>query len=1014
MDPSRRAPIAPSPHRFRRALAYIAIAALPIVSRIAPSRPPSPVRAAAPEVAAGAAPGTPDIGQAANGHGGSMVGALDARHMPSDDDVRVEGAGPGPLDGPLTDVRPAGAARLAAGGGLVGVWDGFPYTGWLPASPQIAAGPDHLVATVNSRLRIFDKDGALAKSASLRSWFDPVLAPLGIGGFFVTEPWVLYDADAQRFVVTAVAGRADGTSLILLAVSDSGQPIGRWCLFGSDARLNGTTATQTFATTPRTGVNADAVVVTANMFNSADGAFAYAKARFFAKSVVYDRACTAPARWSDVWDLHDEDGGRVSDLRPVLGEGDDHEAFLMNARFDKGASLTRWRVRTDPADPVLGDPPRPLGRATLPTRAYSIAPDAEQPGTSTLVSTGSASLHAVVQRGRSLWTAHTVACDWPGDGTLRACARWYEIGLDEDRVQQSGTFGQPETYVFDPEIMPDAAGNAVVAFNRAGRRVPIEGDFACRRSFAPPGATDAQLVPIVDGQGCYVRLGGSDYNRWGLHNGISLDPVTGRTWIHTAYAYGASADCAANAWRTALADVSCAAIAGPAPTRPGDPAPTAVPTTQPVGRGAGAPTPRPTLAPACRTAVDVLLVLDSSGSIGAADYEVVRAFSRAFVASLGVGPDGAHVGVVQFSDPGSNRLEIALTGDLAALNRTIANMRLIGDSTDMDGGLQIGLDELRANGRQGVPAVMVLVSDGQPNQGDPRPVADAAKAAGIRLLTIGVGTGIDADLMRALASPPADATFFFAEEFDALMELLEQLVVNLCPSPAPPPPPSTSTPDARLRHRVFLPLALDDPTCPPANQFVDVALVLDASTSMLLGSDDGRPKYEVALDAARRFAAGLRLRPAGDQLAVLAFNDEDRLLQPLTGDRDRLDAVLRTFTPIRATSRLELGVRRATAELSGARHRPGHMRAIVVLSDGRTNPSPGADSVAAAAEAKAQGIAVYVVGMGPDMDESTLRPMASDPSRFLPAASDRQLEPIFRDLVGAVSCPPEIYWSRRP
>ena len=56
------------------------------------------------------------------------------------------------------------------------------------------------------------------------------------------------------------------------------------------------------------------------------------------------------------------------------------------------------------------------------------------------------------------------------------------------------------------------------------------------------------------------------------------------------------------------------------------------------------------------------------------------------------------------------------------------------------------------------------------------------------MLTIGVGNGIDVGLMRSLASPPASQTFFYAEEFDALMELVDRLVVNTCPTPGTPTP----------------------------------------------------------------------------------------------------------------------------------------------------------------------------------------------------------------------------------
>ena len=99
-----------------------------------------------------------------------------------------------------------------------------------------------------------------------------------------------------------------------------------------------------------------------------------------------------------------------------------------------------------------------------------------------------------------------------------------------------------------------------------------------------------------------ARMSGSE-----LRREIAVMLFTKRNWIHSAYAFGDSTDCTANTWRTLLADLSCAPIAGPTPTSPSDPPPTAVPTMQPLEPVAGAPTPRPTLAPPCRAAVIVLM-----------------------------------------------------------------------------------------------------------------------------------------------------------------------------------------------------------------------------------------------------------------------------------------------------------------------------------------------------------------------------------------------------------------------
>jgi hypothetical protein len=221
----------------------------------------------------------------------------------------------------------------------------------------------------------------------------------------------------------------------------------------------------------------------------------------------------------------------------------------------------------------------------------------------------------------------------------------------------------------------------------------------------------------------------------------------------------------------------------------------------------------------------------------------------------------------------------------------------------------------------------------------------------------------------------------------------------------------TLTPTLQL-HLAYLPILIRDDTCPPIDLYADVALVIDASTSMDELTPRGRTKLAAAIAAARTFIAGMRLRPGGDQIAIVAFNFQSYLLQGLTSDPGALESAL-GHIQTEQSSRLELGLSRASGELNGRNHRPGNLRAIVVLSDGRANPVPGEEAIAVANQSRDSGIAVYVVGIGPQMNEAVLRAIASDDRRFVAAADAEALTPIYQALVAQVSCPPEIYWGKR-
>lgn len=231
--------------------------------------------------------------------------------------------------------------------------------------------------------------------------------------------------------------------------------------------------------------------------------------------------------------------------------------------------------------------------------------------------------------------------------------------------------------------------------------------------------------------------------------------------------------------------------------------------------------------------------------------------------------------------------------------------------------------------------------------------------------------------------------------------------------PRPTVPPRPTQPAGTARRTVFLPLVLSDPGCPPRDQYSDVVLVVDASTSMLETLPDGRKKFEVALEAARAFVADMRLHDSGpsDQIAIVAFNNTSEVVQGLTSSQATLDQALDRFTPIVQQSRIELGIYGGLVELMGPHHREANRRVMVVLSDGRANPVPGEEAVQAAAGAKAAGVLVYVLGIGPSIDETVLLAMATDRARYSLVPSLSDLKEIMAGLAATrIPCAPENYW----
>jgi Ca-activated chloride channel homolog len=201
----------------------------------------------------------------------------------------------------------------------------------------------------------------------------------------------------------------------------------------------------------------------------------------------------------------------------------------------------------------------------------------------------------------------------------------------------------------------------------------------------------------------------------------------------------------------------------------------------------------------------------------------------------------------------------------------------------------------------------------------------------------------------------------------------------------------------------------------PGTRRVDVVLVIDASTTM---RDDrtaaGRTKLAAAIEAAESFLDALAL--PHDQAAVVAFNSDAQVVQPLTGRRpDVEDALARIPGLVRQQTRIDRGIEVAHAELRSARHPPTSEAAMVVLTDGQANPVPASVAVDRAKAAKDDGITIFTIGLGNDdeLDVADLAQMASRREYFYRAPDAEDLASIYKAIAVEIPCPAGQYWGRR-
>jgi Ca-activated chloride channel family protein len=136
----------------------------------------------------------------------------------------------------------------------------------------------------------------------------------------------------------------------------------------------------------------------------------------------------------------------------------------------------------------------------------------------------------------------------------------------------------------------------------------------------------------------------------------------------------------------------------------------------------------------------VVLVTDTSGSMDATDVSPTRLSAAKSAAErfLGRVPKSLQVGLVAYSD--GPHTVLRPTQDRAEVKSTLESLQAEGGTATGDA-LASALSALGPRGKKAPPAAIVLLSDGASQTGrNPDQVAQQAKAAGVPIYTVALGT----------------------------------------------------------------------------------------------------------------------------------------------------------------------------------------------------------------------------------------------------------------------------------
>lgn len=450
-------------------------------------------------------------------------------------------------------------------------FDGLDYTeccgggGNVPPDPEIAVGPNHVIAVVNVALEIYDKNGnTLIGPTTFDSFMN---SNPGCTGVF--DPNALYDESADRYILGI---DADGTHYCL-AVSQTGDPTGSWNIYAFQTGDN-----RNFFDYPHAGVGNAAIYMGGNIFRCSIFGCTFKEARVWAFNKVQMYAGQAASAVTislgnqpdtpQPLHLH----GWNQDTWPTSGP----HYFFSNATYD-GANYNVYAWN----DPFGTNSFSTVGTVNLVSATgvnAGMPVDTPQLGGQTIRANDFRPQDFEYRNGFA-WSVQTIACN-PGSGTVN-CIRWAKINPANATVVEAGVYASNSEYRTFGDLAADACNNMAVGYTKSSTSM-YPGIFVTGRLDTDPSGTLQSETQLKAGEIAYTSFETSAPRRWGDYTEMTIAPDGATFWYLGEYSKNTGTS--NGRWGTYVGSFSYGCDPGnPPPTPTSPPDPTATPTPEPGG-----------------------------------------------------------------------------------------------------------------------------------------------------------------------------------------------------------------------------------------------------------------------------------------------------------------------------------------------------------------------------------------------------------------------------------------------
>ncbi|XP_067291571.1 collagen alpha-1(XXI) chain [Pseudorasbora parva] len=194
----------------------------------------------------------------------------------------------------------------------------------------------------------------------------------------------------------------------------------------------------------------------------------------------------------------------------------------------------------------------------------------------------------------------------------------------------------------------------------------------------------------------------------------------------------------------------------------------------------------------CSTAVnDLVYIMDGSWSVGDEDFETAKRWLVNVTSGFDVSSHYSQVGVVQYSDTPRLEIPLGLHTTTQDLIKAIEEISYLGGNTQTGRAIKFAVDHVFASSQRSdvKNRIAVVVTDGK-SQDDVMDASVEARAQGIKVFAVGVGTEITTSELVTIANKPDGDYVLYAEDYtniDRIRDAMEQKLCeeSVCPTRIP-------------------------------------------------------------------------------------------------------------------------------------------------------------------------------------------------------------------------------------